>query len=126
MALNDGDVKSMIAREAITRHRAVKLTSTGNARELDLADTQGEECIGIAMDNAAAGDPIGVHVQGSLSKWEVTNVAGVTKGDELAAEADGGCGTAASADHVVALALETGAQNDIIEVLVTPHNLALP
>lgn len=105
-----------------------------NPGQVDLPDGANDKPIGIIQNTAVAGGSVNVCVAG-ISK-AVANEA-VSKGDYLVAAITTGrlaiapaisstwTGTAASTEHIIAIALEaSGAAGDIITVLIRPMLLA--
>ena len=105
-----------------------------NPGEVDLPDGANDKPLGITQNTAVAGQAVNVCVAG-ISKG-VANAA-CNKGDYLVAAITTGrlavcpaisstwTGTAASTEHVIAVALEAaGAGGDIISVLIRPMLLA--
>jgi hypothetical protein len=105
-----------------------------NPGEVDLPDGANDKPLGIIQNTATAGQAVNVCVAG-ISK-AVSNAA-CSKGDYLVAAITTGrlavcpaisstwTGTAASTEHVIAMALEaSGAGGDIISVLIRPMLLA--
>ena len=105
-----------------------------NPGEVDLPDGANDKPLGIIQNTATAGQAVNVCVAG-ISKG-VANAA-CSKGDYLVAAITTGrlavcpainstwTGTAASTEHVIAIALEAaGAGGDIISVLIRPMLLA--
>lgn len=86
----------------------------------DIADTPGNDIMGVIQNNPAAGAEVTVMVSG-VSKM-VVGTGGVTVGDKVQCIADG-ITTAASGDHVVGRALATGVAGDIVSVLLVSNHL---
>jgi hypothetical protein len=122
-----------VAENAMTEKFVVVELGT-NAGEVDLPDGANDKPIGIIQNTAVAGQGVNVCVAG-ISKG-VANAA-CNKGDYLVAAITTGrlavcpaisstwTGTAASTEHIIAVALEAaGAGGDIISVLIRPMVLA--
>jgi hypothetical protein len=105
-----------------------------NGGDVDLPDGANDKPLGIIQNTATAGQAVNVCVAG-ISKG-VANAA-CNKGDYLVATSTTGrlgvcpavsstwTGTAASTEHIIAMALEAaGAAGDIISVLIRPMLLA--
>lgn len=86
----------------------------------DIADTPGNDIMGVAQNKPAVGEELTVMVSG-VSKM-VVGTGGVTVGDKVQCIADG-ITTAASGDHVVGRALSTGAAGEIVSVLLVSNHL---
>jgi len=88
---------------------------------VDLADSAGEQCLGIIQPNDASseGDTLRVRV-GGVSKVKVG--AAVEEGAQLQADSDGMLITAVNSDFVIGIALEpAAADGDIISALITHY-----
>jgi hypothetical protein len=98
------------------KYLAVALASDG---QVDIADSQGEVCIGILQEATAdaAGKVCRVRTDGTSI---VEAGAAFEEGVELMADADGQLITATSAKYVVAVALEAAADaGDHVRALIT-------
>lgn len=80
--------------------------------QVDLADSAGENCIGVLLNSpAAAGRAATVAISGKVM---VEAGASVTAGDKLQTNAAGEAETAATGDYVMGYALEDGVDGQII------------
>lgn len=76
-----------------------------------------DKSIGIAAGDAASGEKVEVHVPGGGSKAKLN--ATVTRGQLLTSDTNGMLKKVAAAnDRIVAMAMDSGVQNDIIPVHV--------
>lgn len=99
------------AGSAVSQHRFVTLAADGKVDH----STNGADGEGVSVTSAAAdGDVITVQEYGR-ALVEV-GTGGVTVGDKIAADTNGVAITAAVADITRAIALETGAVNQIVAV----------
>jgi len=108
------------AESAITKGKAVVLgTSVDQVKPPAAA---GAKCIGIAMNTASAGDNVEVCILGITEGYAD---GAFSRGDSLqASDTNGELDTAASADYVIAIALEAATDaGDRVAVLVIPHGL---
>jgi hypothetical protein len=101
------------------QYNVVKLSSSDGM--VDLNDAEGELCIGITQQKAAANQSVAVCVLG------ISNAvcgAAVTKKAAVKGDGSGRVIEAGSADLIIGYALETGAAlGDIISVLVVPAGI---
>jgi len=108
------DLISYIAENAITKRELVKYGT--NANEVTPSDTAGEQCVGFADNDAAAGGTVAVAVD--LISEGIASAA-ISKGDNVAAAGSGDLRTAVSGDVVIGIAQEAAtALGDKIEVLI--------
>jgi len=114
-----GMVITLIAGEAVGQYRGVLLQSDG---KVDLADSAGGDMDGVAQMAATAdGEAIPVMVSGPVSKMLV-GTGGITVGQKCQLVSDG-ITLAASGDHVVGKALETGSAGELVAVLLTSQHI---
>lgn len=78
----------------------------------------GARVIGILRNHPASGEPATIVVDG-IARAKV-GTGGVTAGQSLQALTDGRLATAAAGDYAVGIALESGAADTFIPVLLTP------
>lgn len=107
-----------VAQEAITQHRFVKANGT---RGIDMADTAGEKCLGVAQHAVSAADALeGAHCNVRLEGISVVEAGGtVTLGGDVQSGSDGRALNAATADVVLGVALQgTTTAGDLIPVLL--------
>ena len=91
---------------------------TATAETVDLADSQGEEILGVVQNNPTSGKDATVTFSG-LSK--VVAGEAITAGDKITAGADARAETAATGDFVAGVALTAAsADGEFITVLVQP------
>lgn len=88
-----------------------------SAKQCD-ADT--DNIIGIAQNDAASGDPVGIAVYG-LVKVKCTDAAGITGGTIVAPNSDGGVKPAQAGDKGIGVALNGMNLNAIGEILFVPN-----
>ena len=83
--------------------------------KVKLADTKGETCLGIVMNDNVADRGVGVALVGEVCKAKLAS--DVAMGALLAAQADGRLATTADSEADVAMALEAGKTGDLIYVV---------
>lgn len=83
-----------------------------NDNKVILADTKGEQCLGIIMNDNIADKAVGVALIGEVCKVKLGGA--VAMGDLLAATANGTLDVAGDSEADVAMALENGAEGDLI------------
>lgn len=86
-----------------------------DAGKIKLASTKGEACLGILMNDNKADQAVGVALVGEVCKAKLAGT--VAMGDLLAAQADGRLAKIADSEADVAMAIEAGAENDLIYVV---------
>jgi hypothetical protein len=107
-----------VAQEAITKYRFVKANGT---RGIDMADTAGEKCLGVAQHDVSSADAAeGAHCNVRLEGISVVEAGGtVTLGADVQADATARAVDAASADVVLGVALQgTSTAGDLIPILL--------
>lgn len=98
------------------QYRIVKLSA---ARTVTYSSADADAAIGILQDKpAAANRAANVAGPGSVSKLKLGS-GGCTFGQQLTSDASGQGVVASASQRVVAQALETGDEGDIISVLIT-------
>jgi hypothetical protein len=105
------DTRSFEAGEDLSaaQFKFVTLESDG---QVDLADSAGENCIGVLLNNPdAAGKAATVAISGKVM---ITCGGTVAAGAALQTDASGDAITAASGDYVMGYALEAGVDGQII------------
>lgn len=104
------ETRTFIAGEnlATSQFKFVTLESDG---QVDLADSAGENCIGVLLNDPASGSEATVVVSG---KTVVQAGGTIAAGASLATAADGQAVTAASGNIVMGYALEAGADGQTI------------
>ncbi len=117
--MNIGDM-SYTAGEAITKQYAVKLNGDNT---LNVADSQGEFCFGIAQEGATAGDATNQRQLAVRSIGYSYAIAGgnIAAGALLTVTATGTLMTAASGDYVIGMATMAAVANDQFVVLLLPN-----
>jgi len=106
------DNRTFIAGEDLSaaQFKFVTLEADG---QVDLADSAGENAIGVCLAGAAAGAAVTVCVSGSVM---VEAGGAITAGDQVQTGADGTALTAAAGDVVLGYAREDGVDGQIIEI----------
>lgn len=105
--------KTFIASADLTGKVGYAVKADGG--KVKLASTKGEACLGIVMNDNVAGRGVGVALVGEVCKAKLAGA--VTMGALLAAQADGRLATTGTSEADVAMALEDGAENDLIYVV---------
>lgn len=110
------------ATAAITKFRAVKPGADDN--HVQVASYGSDKCIGIVQNTAtAADDPLEVAINGGGAK-ALLGVGGASFGDKLVSDANGALVVSTTAnDRIIAIAMQTGVENDVIGVEVALSNL---
>jgi len=100
------------------QYHFVRIDVSESDSEIELLATAGGQGIGICQDTPEASvlQRVRVRVQG-ISKLVLGG--NVTRGDDIQSAADGEGTTASTADFLLAHALATGVDQDIIEVIVS-------
>jgi hypothetical protein len=106
------ETRTFIAGEALTSHqfKFVTLESDG---QVDAADSAGENCIGVLLNDPASGGEATVVVSG---KTVVEAGGSITAGGAIATAADGQAAAATTGNIVMGYALEDGAAGQRIAV----------
>ena len=106
------DTRSFIAGEnlASAQFKFVTLESDG---QVDLADSAGENAIGVCLVGGAAGAAVTVAISGKVM---VEAGGTIAAGAAIQTDADGNALTAASGDVVLGYALEAGVDGQIIAI----------
>lgn len=115
------DNRTFIAGENLStaQFKFVTLEADG---QVDLADSAGENAIGVCLAGAAAGNAVTVCVSGSVM---VEAGGAITAGDQIQTGADGTALLAATGDVVLGYARENGVDGQIIEIeMIQGGNLA--
>ena len=106
------DTRTFIAGEDLSssKFKFVTLESDG---QVDLADAAGENCMGVVINDPAAGGEATVVVSG---KTVVTAGGTIAAGAAIATDASGDAVTAASTNIIMGYALEAGVDGQVIAV----------
>ena len=106
------DTRTFIAGEDLSaaQFKFVTLESDG---QVDLADSAGENCIGVCLVGGAAGAAVTVAVSGKVM---VEAGGTIAAGAAVQTDANGDALTAASGDYVMGYALEAGVDGQIIAI----------
>ena len=106
------DTRSFIAGEnlASAQFKFVTLESDG---QVDLADSAGENAIGVCLVGGAAGAAVTVAISGKVM---VEAGGTIAAGAAIQTDADGNALTAATGDVVLGYALEAGVDGQIIAI----------
>jgi len=106
------DTRSLIAGEDLSssQFKFVTLESDG---QVDLADSAGENCMGVVINDPASGGEATVVVSG---KTVVTAGGTIAAGAAIATDASGDAVTAASTNIIMGYALEAGVDGQVIAV----------
>lgn len=114
-------VISYKAEEAIGAHQIVKLGAT--AGNVQLNDSAGEQCLGVALEKAASGQAVSVVILGVTKVKVGTAITVTTTPVPIQADGSGDAIEATTADLIVGYALETGADGDYISCLICPGGI---
>jgi len=107
---------ALIAHEALTGMRFVKLTTT--SKEVDMADTAGERVIGVADFDYAIRDHVSVCAVGEV---EMTSSEAITTNDKVSTSANGRARVAVAGDYVAGVALTScGGADEVVRVFLLP------
>lgn len=106
--------KTFIAGEDLTGKVGYALKVDTN--KVKVATSAGAECFGIIMNDNKADMAVGVALTGDVCKAKLGDT--VAMGDLLACDANGKLVVVADTAKVVAKALQAGAANDLIYVVV--------
>ena len=115
------DNRTFIAGEDLSaaQFKFVTLESDG---QVDLADSAGENAIGVCLAGATAGNAVTVCVSGSVM---VTSGGTIAAGAAVQTDASGDALTAASGDVILGYAREAAVDGQIIEIeMIQGGNLA--
>ena len=115
------DNRTFIAGEDLSsaQFKFVTLESDG---QVDLADSAGENAIGVCIVGAGAGNAVTVTVSGSVM---VTAGGTIAAGAAVQTDAAGDALTAATGDVILGYAREAGVDGQIIEIeMIQGGNLA--
>lgn len=106
------DTRTFIAGEDLSssQFKFVTLESDG---QVDLADSAGENCIGVVINDPASGGEATVVVSG---KTVVTSGGTIAAGAAIATDASGDAVTAASTNIIMGYALEAGVDGQVIAI----------
>lgn len=106
------DTRTFIAGEDLSaaQFKFVTLESDG---QVDLADSAGENCIGVCLVGGAAGAAVTVAVSGKVM---VEAGGTIAAGAAVQTDGNGDALTAASGDYVMGYALEAGVDGQIIAI----------
>lgn len=106
------DTRTFIAGEDLSaaQFKFVTLESDG---QVDLADSAGENCIGVCLVGGTAGAAVTVAISGKVMVEAGDTVAA---GAAVQTDANGDAITAASGDYVMGYALEAGVDGQIIAI----------
>ena len=106
------DTRTVIAGEDLSaaQFKFVTLESDG---QVDLADSAGENCIGVCLVGGTAGAAVTVAISGKVMVEAGDTVAA---GAAVQTDANGDAITAASGDYVMGYALEAGVDGQIIAI----------
>lgn len=106
------DTRSFVAGESLAaaQFKFVTLESDG---QVDLADAAGENCIGVLLNNPAAGAAATVAVSGKVM---VTSGGTIAAGAAVATDASGDAVTAASTNIIMGYALEAAVDGQVMAI----------
>lgn len=106
------DTRSFVAGESLAaaQFKFVTLESDG---QVDLADSAGENCIGVLLNNPAAGAAATVAVSGKVM---VTSGGSIAAGAAVATDASGDAVTAASTNIIMGYALEAAVDGQVMAI----------
>ena len=106
------DTRSFVAGESLAaaQFKFVTLESDG---QVDLADSAGENCIGVLLNNPAAGAAATVAVSGKVM---VTAGGTIAAGAAVATDASGDAVTAASTNIIMGYALEAAVDGQVMAI----------
>jgi len=106
------DTRSFVAGESLTaaQFKFVTLESDG---QVDLADSAGENCIGVLLNNPAAAAAATVAVSGKVM---VTAGGSIAAGAAVATDASGDAVTAASTNIIMGYALEAAVDGQVMAI----------
>ncbi len=106
------DTRSFVAGESLAaaQFKFVTLESDG---QVDLADSAGENCIGVLLNNPAAGAAATVALSGKVM---VTAGGTIAAGAAVATDASGDAVTAASTNIIMGYALEAAVDGQVMAI----------
>ena len=106
------DTRSFVAGESLAaaQFKFVTLESDG---QVDLADSAGENCIGVLLNNPAAAAAATVAVSGKVM---VTSGGTIAAGAAVATDASGDAVTAASTNIIMGYALEAAVDGQVMAI----------
>ena len=106
------DTRSFVAGESLAaaQFKFVTLESDG---QVDLADSAGENCIGVLLNNPAAGAAATVAISGKVM---VTSGGTIAAGAAVATDASGDAVTAASTNIIMGYALEAAVDGQVMAI----------
>lgn len=101
------NLRSFHAQEDISAGQVVKADTDNSDRSVEPADTNGEQAIGVAAEDATAGEQVRVATEGAVVR--VSPDDAVTSGNFLAVDSgtdEGEVTPAASGDAIIGVALQ--------------------
>ena len=106
------DTRSFVAGESLAaaQFKFVTLESDG---QVDLADSAGENCIGVLLNSPAAGEAATVAISGKVM---VTSGGTIAAGAAVATDASGDAVTAASTNIIMGYALEAAVAGQVMAI----------
>ncbi len=106
------DTRTFVAGESLAaaQFKFVTLESDG---EVDLADSAGENCVGVCINDPAAGEAATVVMSG---KVRVTAGGTIAAGAAVATDASGDAVTASTGNIVMGYATEAGVDGQVIAI----------
>ncbi len=106
------DTRSFVAGESLAaaQFKFVTLESDG---QVDLADSAGENCIGVLLNSPAAGEAATVAISGKVM---VTSGGTIAAGAAVATDASGDAVTAASTNIIMGYALEAAVDGQVMAI----------
>jgi hypothetical protein len=114
-------VISYKAEEAIEAYQIVKLgASAGNVQ---LNDSAGEQCLGVALEKAASGQAVSVVILGRTKVKCGSAITVTTTPVPIQGDGSGDAITATTADLIVGYALESAADGDYFMALICPGGI---
>ena len=107
-------IRSEIAGEDVSRHKALELNSSGEVVQTDDA----AEFYGVCAYNRVSGQEVAV-IQDDCEVKVISGEAGITEGDSLEPDGSGNFVQTASKSDQVAVAKTSGGDGDVIEAYIT-------
>jgi hypothetical protein len=106
------DTRTFVAGESLAaaQFKFVTLESDG---EVDLADSAGENCVGVCINDPAAGEAATVVMSGKVM---VTAGGTIAAGASVATDASGDAVTASTGNIVMGYATEAGVDGQVIAI----------
>ena len=106
------DTRTFVAGESLAaaQFKFVTLESEG---EVDLADSAGENCVGVCINDPAAGEAATVVMSGKVM---VTAGGTIAAGASVATDASGDAVTASTGNIVMGYATEAGVDGQVIAI----------